>query len=88
MCRTCADVVRRHFPDIPVDKCVDFLFQVTAFPCTSVEHIVKQIEEMADKSGGDWELAMEIADEELDAAMTDFHIREQLCDLGSLRRER
>jgi len=65
----CSDPVRRYFPDIPDDKYSDFLFQTTAFPFDTAENIAEQVKEMAEKSGGDWQRAMAIADEEMDAAL-------------------
>ena len=82
MCQLCVDAVRRYFPDVPDDDYGDFLMTATAFPCAGGEHVAKQLEEMAEKSGGDWRRAMAIADEEMEAAMLDFYVWDRLHDLG------
>ena len=45
------------------------LWSCTAFPCCSVETIYKQLEEIKEKSSGDFNRAIQICENELNAAL-------------------
>lgn len=75
----CLDAVKQAFPraadgfvlagDATGKEYEDFLFHATCFPFCSVDRVKEMINELKEKANGDFQTAMEIADEEIDAAM-------------------
>jgi hypothetical protein len=54
------------YPNLTEDKIGDFLMNATAFPFNSLPDAVKQAIEYAEASGGDYEKAINLSNEEFD----------------------
>jgi len=66
MCLTCGTAVRKHFPLLTHKEQVDILWCGTAFPAGCGEHVEKQLSDLAEKSKGNYEAAMDITHKEFD----------------------
>lgn len=75
----CLEAVKDAFPratdgfilsgDLTDKEYGDFLFHATCFPFCSVDRVREMINELKEKANGDFQAAMKIAEEEIDAAM-------------------
>lgn len=68
MCQICVDAVKEFFPHFNDKQMSDLLWNCTAFPFADGGQIRQQIKELAEKSGGDMNECMRIADEEVFSA--------------------
>lgn len=68
MCHQCANACRKHFPHLTHEQHMSLLWCGTCFPAGDGEDVEKQVEELARKSGAEYEVAMEIAHREFDEA--------------------
>jgi len=66
---TFLDIIRCHFPNASDEEADGFLWNATCYPFACADRIIKDIGEMAAKSGGDINAAFAIAESEVEAAM-------------------
>ena len=66
---TCVEFVRRVWGECTEDEADSLLWNCTAFPMASVEHVEKQLLQAKVDSGGIVGLAMQQADEVVEKAM-------------------
>ncbi|MCK5609331.1 hypothetical protein KAR91_46085 [Candidatus Pacearchaeota archaeon] len=76
MCQICVAAVKEYWPDLPESEYGNLLMSATCFPCGPPETTIVQVREMADKvrvagRPGDVQMALCIADEETEAAMSE-----------------
>lgn len=69
MCQKCADALNEHFGSLTDKQKMDVLWAGTAFPAGCGDTCARQLAELSKKSGGDYGLAMKIADDETTQAM-------------------
>ena len=67
MCQLCLDACKKYWPGLNVEDRTALLIGATSFPFASGEETVAQLKDMAERSGGDLDVALAIADEELEA---------------------
>lgn len=72
MCQRCVDVIAKYWPDLPKEQWSDLLWGATAFPAGDHELIEQQVKEMAERTNCDLQMALAIADTEMDAAMREL----------------
>ena len=63
------DEVREIWGKCTEQEASDLLWMCTAFPAADVEHVKKQLVDIKEKSGGDYDRALAIADAEIGEAM-------------------
>lgn len=68
MCHQCANAFRKHFPHLTSEQQINLLWCGTCYPAGDGDEIEKQVEELARKSGAEYEVAMEITHREFDEA--------------------
>lgn len=69
MCQKCADALNEHFGSLTDKQKMDVLWAGTAFPAGCGDTCARQIAELSKKSGGNYDMAMKIADDETTQAM-------------------
>ena len=70
MSETCREFVERIWGKPVTDDQLDgLLWHCTAFPCVSVEMLEEQFTKVRDESGGDYDKAMSLAEEQINQAM-------------------
>lgn len=69
MAETCSEFVRRIWGKCTNKEIEGLLWQCTAFPMASVEHVEQQLQEAKRNSGGDYAVAMKQADDAITEAM-------------------
>ncbi len=72
MGETCYEFVRRVWGSCTDEQADTLLWSCTAFPCCDVPHLEKQLLDIKEKSGGDFEKAWRIAEKETNEAMKDL----------------
>ena len=69
MSETCKQFVERIWGKCTKKQMEGLLWHCTAFPCIDVEELEKQLKEVKEKSGGNYDVAMEQAEQSIQRAM-------------------
>ena len=64
MCQQCLDAVHKYWPGLSDEDQHAILWSGTAYPFATPEYTAEQLRELAEKSGGNLDMALAIADEE------------------------
>ncbi len=64
-----SDALKQYWPDLPERKWFGFLLCATSYPFGTHRRVCVELEDLAERTNSNPELAMAIAAEELDAAM-------------------
>jgi predicted RNase H-like nuclease (RuvC/YqgF family) len=78
MCQLCVDAAYKYFPVLKGNRTNlhTFLWAATPYPFACGEDMDKIVAGIAQKSNGDWQDALRIAEEETEAAMNDFALHD------------
>lgn len=66
MCHICANAFRKYFPHLTTEQQIDLLWCGTCYPAGDADQVEKQVEELARKSGAEYEVARDIVHREFD----------------------
>ena len=69
VCKKCSDALAEHWGHLSDKDKMSVLWSCTCFPAGDGDEVAKQLRESKKKSGGDFGLAMQQADEEITSAM-------------------
>ena len=66
MCQICKDALDKHWPNLSLKQRHDLLWFATAFPCINGEVVAEQLKDIAERSGNDFNKAMDLAERDMD----------------------
>lgn len=66
MCHICSNAFRKHFPHLTSEQQIELLWCGTSYPAGDAERVEEEVEELARKSGAEYEVAMKIVHQEMD----------------------
>jgi hypothetical protein len=67
------DLVVEVFPNATTEDCEKLLWYCKAFPFCDVEHTKRQLKEIYERSGGNVSVAIALAHDDIDTAITEAH---------------
>lgn len=67
MCSKCCEAVKKYWPNLPESEYKTLLLGATCFPFGTAAQTAKQVEDMAQKSNQNVDVALAIAREAIDA---------------------